>query len=217
MKTMTLEMIATIGKRAGIRFALSAAVFATLTGCHQDMWNQPRYAPLQASTMFKDGRASRMPVEGTVPYQDARLDSHYYTGMVDGQFVETLPPQIKLDEVLLRRGQERFTIFCSVCHGATGYGDGMIVQRGFKKPPSYHFDPTQENPNRLKEAAPGYIFDTITRGFGTMYSYASRVPVEDRWAIVAYVRTLQKSQDMRIGDIADPAVRKELEEMPAGH
>ncbi len=178
-----------------LRSAAAALLCAALAGCHWDMWDQPRYEPLEksANSVFSDGFSSRPLVDGTVPYQQARVaDPHFYTGRVDGQFAAQLPAQMVLDEALLRRGQERFEIFCTPCHGFTGNGDGMVVQRGFPQPPSYHID-------RLREAQLGYFYDVMTNGFGRMYSYASRIKPEDRWAIAAYVRTLQLSQNAAPG------------------
>ncbi len=162
---------------------------AALTGCHLDMWNQRRYEPLERGVSFGAGESSARPfVEGTVPYQMAKLDDHFYTGRVNGELVTTLPAQIQLSRELLERGQARFQIYCMPCHGETGHANGMIVQRGFPQPTSYM-------DQRLLESPIGYFFDVMTNGFGRMYGYASRIPVEDRWAIAAYVRTLQLSQN----------------------
>lgn len=174
--------------RIRLGIALTFCV-AALTGCHWDMWDQPRYEPLEAGEFFGEGESSsRMLVEGTVPYQSAKLDTHYWKGMnAEGEFIDALPKDIPLDRELLHRGMERYTIFCTPCHGYTGEGNGMITNRGFPAPPSYHID-------RLREVELGYLFDVQTNGFGRMYSYATRIPVEDRWAISAYIRTLQLSQ-----------------------
>lgn len=163
---------------------------AVLTGCHQDMWNQKRYEPLEgAADFFGEGESSsRTFVAGTVPYQMAKTDTHYYEGKVDGEYAAELPDQITLDIDLLRRGQDRYAIYCMPCHGAQGLGDGMIQQRGFPQPTSY-------TDQRLLESPIGYFYDVMSNGFGRMYSYAARVPVDDRWAIAAYVRTLQLSQN----------------------
>lgn len=162
---------------------------AALSGCHQDMWNQRRYEPLEKGEFFGEGESSsRMLVAGTIPYQMDRLDTHYYEGRVNDELVTTLPPQIELSRTLLERGQERYAIYCFPCHGAQGLGDGMITKRGFPLPPSYM-------DQRLLESPIGYFYDVMTNGFGRMYSYATRIPVEDRWAIAAYVRTLQLSQN----------------------
>lgn len=168
--------------------------------CRQDMHDQPRYKPLGGSAFFEDGRASRPLVEGTVPRGYARTDEHFYTGKVNGRLVETFP--FPITRRVLERGRERYDIFCAPCHGRDGYGEGMIVQRGFRQPPSFHTD-------RLRRAPVGHFFDVITNGFGTMYSYASRIPPEDRWAIIAYIRALQLSQHATLEDVP-PAERRRL-------
>ncbi len=168
--------------------------------CRQDMHNQPRYKPLGGSAFFEDGRASRPLVEGTVPRGYARTDEHLYRGKVNGRLVETFP--FPITRQVLERGRERYDIFCAPCHGRDGYGEGMIVQRGFRQPPSFHTE-------RLRRAPVGHFFDVITNGFGTMYSYASRIPPEDRWAIVAYIRALQLSQNATLQDVP-PAERRRL-------
>jgi len=172
-----------------VRTAAALACAAALTGCHLDMWNQRRYEPLEKGTFFGDGQSSsRVLVEGTVPYQMAKLDTHYYQGRVNGELVDALPQQVALTPELIQRGHDRFAIYCAPCHGLTGMGDGMIVQRGFPVPTSYS-DP------RLLESPLGYFFDVMTNGFGRMYGYASRIPVDDRWAIAVFVRTVQLSQN----------------------
>jgi hypothetical protein len=158
------------------------------------MHDQPKYEPLEQSTFFSDRRASRMPVEGTVARGQLHEDTHYYNGKVGDQSARTFP--MKLDEKIVKRGQERFNIFCSPCHDQTGSGMGMVVRRGFKRPPSLHID-------RLREAPVGYYFDVITNGFGVMSSYAEQVPVSDRWAIIAYIRALQLSQNATIADVPE--------------
>lgn len=175
-------------KSTGRRLAPWAAICAiALSGCHPDMWNQPRYTSLQPSDFWSDGAASRPIPEGTVEFMQPRTDDHYFTGKIDGDFATEFPEEILVDAALLDRGQRQYEIFCTPCHGVTGMGNGMIVQRGFKLPPSYHED-------RLKAMPIGYYFDVMSNGFGTMYGYASRVTVEDRWAIAAYVRVLQLTQ-----------------------
>jgi mono/diheme cytochrome c family protein len=193
-------------------FAL-AAVAVALAGCHQDMWNQKRYEPLEVSAIWPDGRSSRMPVTGTVEYKKPRLDDHLYTGIVAGQWVESFP--FTIDEAVLARGQERYEIHCTPCHGRTGAGDGMIIQRGMaaapelegiKVPPPYWEE-------RLLESPPGYFYDVITNGFGTMFPYASRIEPEDRWAIVAYVRVLQEAHQASPADVPE-SLRAQLAELP---
>jgi len=174
-----------------------------LAGCRQDMHDAPRYDPLEASTFFDDGRSARPLVEGTVARGHLDEDDHLYHGMVGGQPAATFP--FELTRADLERGRERFGIYCAPCHDLTGSGNGMIVQRGMKRPPSYHID-------RLRKEPPGYIFDVITRGFGAMYDYADRIPVEDRWRIVGWVRVLQRSQAGTLADVpADERARLEGE------
>jgi mono/diheme cytochrome c family protein len=153
------------------------------------MWDNARYKPLEPSPFFgADQSSSRTLVPQSVPYQQANLDTVYFNGKrEDGSFVTQLPPDVELTRELLYRGMERFTIYCTPCHGFTGDGNGMIVQRGFPLPPSYNID-------RLRVAEIGYFYDVMTNGFGRMYSYASRVSIDDRWAIAAYIKALQLSQ-----------------------
>ncbi|MGH7495773.1 MAG: c-type cytochrome [bacterium] len=173
------------------------------TACRQDMHDQPRYEPLERSSFFSDQRASRPTVEGTVARGQLNLDEHLHTGKINGELAAVFP--FPIDKNVLLRGQERFNIFCSPCHGRVGDGQGMIVQRGFRQPQSFHIQ-------RLRESPPGYYFDVITNGFGAMYSYAARVPVEDRWAIAAYIRALQLSQNATWKDVPTEQ-RRQLMEM----
>ena len=170
-----------------------------LPGCElrQAMYNQPKYKALAASTFFADGRASRNPVAGTIARGQLRLDRHLYEGKADTGLATTLP--MPLTKELLERGHQRFDIYCSPCHDRTGRGNGMVVQRGLKRPPSFQQDRAPGNAPgdgiNLRTAPVGYFFDVMTNGFGVMYSYASRITPEDRWAIAAYIRTLQFSQN----------------------
>ena len=163
-----------------------------LAGCRQDMHDAPRYEPLEASTFFANGQSSRMLVANTVARGTLREDTHLNEGKVNGQLATTFPMPVTAD--VMARGQERFNVFCSPCHGRTGSGNGMVVQRGFRAPPSYHED-------RLRNAPVGYFFDVMTNGFGAMQDYASQVPVADRWAIAAYIRALQLSQRATLADV----------------
>ena len=170
------------------RYALAVIALAAvvLGGCRQDMHNQAKVQPFEASELFADGAASRTPVAGTVARGLLRADTRLYRGVeADGSFVDEIPLPVTAE--LVTRGRERFEIFCSPCHGRTGDGLGMIVQRGFKSPSSFHID-------RLQQTQDGYFYDVITNGFGQMSDYASQVVPEDRWAIVAYVRALQLSR-----------------------
>ncbi|HEV3344839.1 MAG TPA: c-type cytochrome [Pirellulales bacterium] len=186
---------------------LSALVLAGLSGCDMlDMYDEPRFEPLEANTFFDDGASARPLVPGTVARGDLREDEGFYEGKVDGKYVTTLP--VDLSEQLLLRGQERFNIYCSPCHGRVGDGNGMIVQRGFRRPPSF------VGTDRLLNAPVGHFYDVITNGFGAMPSYASRVAPHDRWAIIAYIRALQRSQNGTIDDVP-PELRDKLTESAA--
>jgi hypothetical protein len=175
-----------------------------LCGCRQDMHDQPRYRPLQASALFPDGLSARPYVEGTVARGQLNDNVVFYTGKKGDQLVDTLP--LPLTRALLDRGQERFNIYCSPCHGQTGEGNGMIVQRGFSHPPAYTSD-------RVRSQPLGHYFDVMTNGFGAMHSYASRVEPRDRWAIAAYIRVLQASRSATIEDVP-PDRRGALLEAP---
>jgi len=171
-------------------------------GCTQDMKNQAKERPLRESAFYRDGASSRPLPKGTVPRGFLRADDAYYKGIgPDGTFVKEFP--VTVDAKLLQRGRQRFEIFCTPCHGRLGNGRGMVVRRGFKQPPSYHID-------RLRGMPPGYFFDVISNGFGQMSSYASQVPPSDRWAIVAYVKTLQLSRHVELSKLS-PAERNRIE------
>lgn len=170
------------------------AIALCATGCRRGMVDQQHLKPLAEENFFADGRASRMPPPHTVARGQLREDEQFYTGKIDEQLAATFPQPVTRQ--ILARGRERFEIYCAVCHGRTGEGNGMIVQRGFPQPPSLH-------ESRLRAAPVGHFFDVITNGYGVMYSYASRVGPEDRWAIAAYIRALQLSQHATSAD-ADP-------------
>jgi mono/diheme cytochrome c family protein len=158
--------------------------FVLLLGaCKQDMADQPRYDPLENSREFADGMSARTPVEGTVT-RDADLTAT----------PDKFPYPITM--ALLQRGQQRFDIFCSPCHGRTGDGHGMVVRRGFPPPPTYHQDALRKAPDR-------HFYDVITNGYGAMYPYAARVEPRDRWAIVAYIRALQYSRHAAAGRLPE--------------
>lgn len=163
-----------------------------LTACRQDMQDEPRYKPLAVSHFFSDERSARPMVEGTVARGHMHIDEARYTGKIDGEDVSDFPiPIAKAD---IERGQERFNIYCTPCHGRLGDGNGMVVLRGFRQPPSYYSD-------RLMRAPVGHFFDVMTNGFGAMPSYASRVNTDDRWRIVAYIRALQLSESATTADV----------------
>lgn len=178
-----------------------------VTGCRQDMQDQPRYDADQASAFFADGRGNRPRVAGTVVHGSFRENRAYYEGKEDGQPVAVPPVEVSAE--VLGRGRERYDIYCSPCHDRTGAGNGMIVQRGLRRPSSFHIQ-------RLREAPAGYFFDVITNGFGIMLSYRAQVPVDDRWAIISYIRALQLSQNATIGDVPE-AQRAALGHGAAGH
>ena len=168
-------------------------------GCRQDMHDAPRYDPLEVSPVLPKGSSAQPLVAGTVPRGFLREDQHLYAGKVNGQAATTFPFAITRAD--LDRGEERYTIYCTPCHGGTGEGDGMVVQRGFRKPPSYHSA-------RLREAPVGYFFDVMTNGFGVMQDYSAQVTTEDRWRIAAYIRALQLSQHAAAGDIPADEMQK---------
>jgi mono/diheme cytochrome c family protein len=175
--------------------ALAALVLAAgLSACRQDMHDQPRYEPQESSRFFEDGRSARPVVEGTVARGDLRDDDHLWLGKVDDAWVEE-------DVVALERGRERYDIFCAPCHDRAGTGRGMIVERGYRRPPSLHDE-------RLRATAPGYFYDVIVNGFGVMPAYAAQIPVRDRWAIVAYLRALQLSQHASKADVPPSELAK---------
>lgn len=173
-----------------------------LTGCRQDMLNQPRYKPLAESEFFEDGRGARPAVAGTVARGQLKVDSHLYTGRVNGALVNTFPFPVTRE--VMQRGQERYNIFCALCHDRVGNGNGMIVRRGFRQPPSFHIE-------RLRQVPIGHFYDVITNGLGAMADYSAQVPVHDRWAIVTYIRALQLSQRATPGDVP-PTVWREFQE-----
>jgi mono/diheme cytochrome c family protein len=181
--------------------AVALAGLMLLTGCTRDwqsqpvsMWNESRYKPLEASPFFENGSSSQLPVPGTVARGQLRLNDALYTGRTNGVLVTTFP--FPINQAVLVRGQERFNVYCSPCHGRDGRGQGMIVRRGFPPPPDYRIA-------RLRNAPVGHFYDVMTNGYGVMYSYASRVTPQDRWAIAAYIRVLQRTQPG-----APPDVRK---------
>jgi len=176
---------------------------ALLAACRQDMHDQPRFEPLEGSTFFADGRSSRPRVPGTVARGEREYDSHFEEGRVNGELASTFPMEVTREVV--ERGRERYDVFCAACHDRAGTGRGIVVERGLKQPSSLHIE-------RLRKAPPGYVFDVITRGFGAMYDMADRIPPADRWAITAYVRVLQRSQNATIADVSGPEKARLLAE-----
>jgi hypothetical protein len=188
-------------KRRTMGFLLITVSVIFALGCRQKMADQPRYDPLEPSAFFEDGLSARELVPGTIARGRLRDDAHLHEGLVNGVPAKTFPFPVTLDS--LRRGRERFDIYCSPCHSRTGNGDGMIVRRGFSRPPSFH---TQ----RLRDLPPGHFFRVITRGFGAMPDYRYQVEPHDRWAIIAYIRTLQLSQNAPLAALP-PKERSRLE------
>ncbi len=174
-----------------------AALAAAALGCRQDMHDQPSYSALEPSTFFADGSSSRPPIPGTVARGHLRDDTVLYTGMAGDAAAESFP--FPIDAAVMQRGQDMFNAYCSPCHGRTGSGEGMVVQRGFTRPPDL-IEP------HLREAAPGHFFNVITNGFGAMPEHASQIQVRDRWAIIAYIRALQLSRSATIDDV--PAAQR---------
>ncbi len=208
-----------------IGFGAVASTLLAVGGCRLEMYDQPRQKPYSVSTFFEDSSASRPLIPGTVPHgmvwtahtggslgeasggmagengmEGASMDSTGPQAQTNGVAQGTKMPFPVTKKVLLR-GQERFNIYCSPCHGRTGEGNGMIVQRGFPAPPSFHID-------RLRTVDDYHFVDVITNGFGRMYNYAARVPIQDRWAITAYIRALQLSQHATAQDVSSAARNK---------
>ena len=176
-------------------------------GCRYDMQDQPKMKPYRGTTFFGDGLAMRQPVPGTIPRGYLRTDKALFTGKTDtnaqrtGQEGGNAPAAgnanayagdvdifpFPITEETVQRGRQRYDIFCSVCHGLTGHGDGMIVRRGYRQAANFHED-------RLRQAPVGHFFDVVTNGWGAMPSYAPQIPVQDRWAIISYVRALQAAE-----------------------
>jgi hypothetical protein len=195
---MELHRSTNLAIRWPLGLILAGLVF--IAGCAKGMADQPKHEPLEASAFFADGQSARPLVEGAVAWSEPVEQNYFLTGRTeDGELLDAFPFEITLE--ILERGQEQYDIFCSPCHGLDGYGQGMIVQRGFTAPPSFHSD-------RLRQAPAGYFFEVISDGFGQMYPYAYRVRPADRWAIAAYIRALQLSQNAVEADVPP-------EELPA--
>jgi hypothetical protein len=179
--------------------ALVIAVAAFTTACRRDMQDQPKYKPLQKSEFFTDGRSARPIPAGTIAWDELNDNDPEHTGESNGVFLDTIP--LPVNETLLRRGQDRFDIFCSPCHGRMGDGNGIVAQRGFRIPANLHTD-------RLRQVPPGYIFEVISNGYGAMPEHRDQIPVADRWAIVAYVRALQLARDAKVSDVPGEAMNQ---------
>jgi mono/diheme cytochrome c family protein len=199
---------------------LLCGIFLALVGCQQEMGKQPAFRPLEKNSFFADGRSERPLVRGTIARGQLETDVGFFTGRRErlpkpeivaaaGQeagkpavrqvnpddmssYIDTIPLEVTSE--FIDRGRERYTIYCAVCHGEYGYGDGVVVNRGFTAPPSYHID-------RLRSAPVGYLFAVQTYGYGAMADYAEQIAPRDRWAIVAYLRALQLSQNVQLADL----------------
>lgn len=185
--------------------ALLAVLAVAAAGCDHGMEDQYKVKAYTPSDFFPDGRSERLPVPGTVARGEARLDSLLYTGKIDGRFADLFPFAVTAD--VLKRGQERYGIYCSECHDRAGTGNGMIVRRGFPHPEAFGTD-------HMRGLPAGQLYDAIANGYQRMFPFNAAVDVKDRWAIVAYIRALQLSQDARVSDL--PAQdRQALEKQPA--
>jgi len=179
-------------------------LIATCSGCRIDMHVQPRQNPLSRSDFFSDQRSARPPVEGTVARGQLHEDTYFYTGKIGNNPGDAMP--FAVTKEVLERGRERYNVFCAPCHSRVGDGNGFVPSRGFaRRPPSFHIA-------RLQKAPLGYFYDVMTEGFGIMPDYASQIPAQHRWNIVAYVRALQLSQNATMADV--PAGQKIPSEPP---
>lgn len=174
------------------RLLIAIGLLAGVAACRQDMHDQPKVRPYRESRFFSDGLSARPVVPGTVARGQLREDDALYLGKVEGNPVERFP--FAIERATIERGRERYDIYCAPCHDRVGNGQGVVVRRGYRRPPSFHAD-------RLRLAPVGYFYDVITNGFGVMPGYASQVPVHDRWAIIAYLRALQLSQHVAVATL----------------
>ncbi len=172
------------------------------TGCRRDMFDQPKYLPLQESRFFTDGRSARPVPPGTYAYDENFAGAAVENGTRDGDFVATIP--VPIDEARLVRGKDRFNVYCAPCHGRLGDGHGMVAKRGFMQPADLDSE-------RVRKAPPGYLYAVIANGYGAMTDYADAIGVQDRWAIVAYIRALELSRHATLADVP-PEARPALEE-----
>lgn len=186
-------------KRRLLVASLSALSVLSLAGCRQDMHNQPKFYPQRGTDFYADGRSARPQVENTVARGQGDETSYFMTGMQGGKEGDGMPIPVTLD--VMQRGQERYNVYCTACHSRVGNGGGIVVQRGYLPAGNFHTD-------RLRSAPLGHFYNVITNGYGGMPEYASMLPVEDRWAIVAYIRALQLSQDATVADAGGTPVRK---------
>ena len=181
----------TVARRLGATAAM--AVTLILAGCRQDMHNQPKFIPQRGTTFFASGRSVRPQVENTIARSQMHADAYFYTGIENGKEGDGLP--VPLTAATIERGQERFNIYCTPCHSRVGNGAGMIVQRGYRPAGNFHTD-------RLRNAPLGHFFAVMTNGYGAMPDYSAQLTPADRWAVTAYIRALQLSQNAKLGDVA---------------
>jgi mono/diheme cytochrome c family protein len=192
----------------------AAAAFLFIAGCRQDMQDEPKMIPQRGTTFFADGRSARPQVEHTVARGQLDEDQYFYTGLVDGKEQDAMPYPVTLE--VLERGQERFNVYCTPCHSRVGNGDGMIVQRGYKPAGNYH------DAKRLAQPLSHYFF-VMTNGYGAMPDYSAQLTPVDRWAVAAYIRALQLSQNAKLSDVPAGVQVKDLkdiaqqEELPASY
>ncbi|MFL5243442.1 MAG: c-type cytochrome [Gemmataceae bacterium] len=203
--------------------SLVIALFLSATGCQQKMAQQPSYRPLEANSFFEDGRSARPLLPGTIARGHLRADQQRFIGkkgpgQAVADYVDVFPEPVT--QSMLERGRQRYTIFCAVCHDPIGSGNGKIVERGYIKPPSFHTDRSVGFGIRgikvsLRDVPVGYLYEVVSNGFGAMPDYASQIPSDDRWAIIAYLRTLQVSQNVSLNDLPTE-VQKEARESLEG-
>jgi mono/diheme cytochrome c family protein len=213
-------------------FCASLWLILVCGGCRRDMQDQPKMKPFRTTSFFGDGLSMRQPIEGTIPRGYLRDNVAYFTGKkakpagatatpaqqqqapaTPGQQPNSFPDDVDtfpftVTKEIVARGRERYNIFCSVCHGLTGNGDGMIVRRGFRRAASF-------NDDRLRQAPVGHFFDAMTNGWGAMPAYAPQIPVQDRWAIITYIRALQTSQQNLAAASASPSPSPSASATPA--
>ena len=202
-RSVTLSLIV-LGALSLLPFACIYKSRATLSSRPRihlisDMDNQPRFKSQQENPLFADGRAMRPPVAGTVARGSLMEDDRLALGMADGKWTTTFP--MPLSETLLRRGHQRFDVYCSPCHGLAGYGDGLVAKRADRLQEGTWVPPSSLHDETVRARDVGHLFNTITNGIRTMPAYGSQIPVVDRWAIVAYVRALQRSQHGSMADV----------------
>lgn len=179
--------------RISLRIGLALVVALSASACRQDMHDAPKLEPLEHSDFFKDGRASRQLMPGTIARGGLKEDTLLHTGKDGDALSETFP--FPVTEGVLARGEERFNIYCTPCHARTGDGNGIVAQRGFKHPPTFHDD-------RMRAMPAGYYVMVMTNGFATMPSYSLQVKPDDRWAIAAYIKALQLSRHANVADLS---------------